>query len=77
MVLSDMVRGCVRGCVEECCGIFLFRVCLPGRGAGRRPVTNKNKHKWGRPGREEKIIMEWEFINSVREPRNLPTYIIH
>jgi hypothetical protein len=28
-------------------------------------VTNKNKHKWGRPGGEGKLIMEWEFINSV------------
>jgi hypothetical protein len=63
MVLSDMVRGCVRGCVEECCGIFLFRVLT--RKWGRRPVTNKNKHKWGRPAGEGKLIMEWEFINSV------------
>jgi len=64
MVLSDMdmVRGCVRGCVEECCGIFLFHVLT--RKGGRRPVTNKNKHKWGRPGGEGKLIMEWEFINS-------------
>ena len=58
MVLSDMVRGCVRGCVEECCGIFLFHVLT--RKGGRRPVTNK-----GRPGGEGKLIMEWEFINSV------------
>jgi len=63
MVLSDMVCGCVRGCVEECCGIFLFHVLT--RKGGWRPVTNKNKHKWGRPGGEGKLIMEWEFINSV------------
>ena len=63
MVLSDMVRGCVRGCVEECCGIFLFRELT--RKGGRRPVTNKNIHKWGRPTGEGKLIMEWEFINSV------------
>jgi hypothetical protein len=62
MVLSDMVRGCVRGRVEECCGIFLFYVLI--RKGGRRPVTNKNKHKWGRPGGEGKLIMEWEIINS-------------
>lgn len=62
MVLSDMVCGCVRGCLE-CCGIFLFHVLI-WKG-GRRPVTNKNKHKWGRPGGEGKLIMEWEFINSV------------
>ncbi len=65
MVLSDMVRGCVRGCVEECCGIFSF-MCLPGtRKGGRRPVTKKNKHKWGRPGGEGKLIMKWEFIKTV------------
>jgi len=63
VVLSDMVRGCVRSCVEECCCIFLFRV-LTRKGGGRRPVTNKNKHKWGRPGGGGKL-MEWEFINSV------------
>jgi hypothetical protein len=60
MVLSDMVCGCVRGCLE-CCGIFLFHVLYP-EGGGRRPVTIK---KGGRVGREGKLIMEWEFINSV------------
>jgi hypothetical protein len=65
MVLSDMERGCVRGCVEECCGIFLFRVLT--RKGGRRPIkiNNINKHKWGRQCGEGKLIMEWEFINSV------------
>ena len=55
------LRGCVRGCVEECCGIFFVSCAYPD--GGRRPVTNKNKH--GRPGGEGKLIMEWEFINSV------------
>ena len=54
MVLSDMVCGCVRGCLE-CCGIFLFHVLYPEGG----------EHKGDRVGREGKLIMEWEFINSV------------
>jgi hypothetical protein len=45
--------------------VFFYFVCLHTRKEGRRPVTNKNKHKWGRPGGEGKLIMEWEFINSV------------
>ena len=28
-------------------------------------MTNKNEHKWGQPVGEGKLIMEWEFINSV------------
>ena len=62
MVLSDMVCGCVRGCLE-CCGIFLFHVLYPE--GGPAASDNKNKHKGGRVGREGKLIMEWEFINSV------------
>jgi hypothetical protein len=56
MVLSAMVRGCVRDCVEECCGIILFCV-LTRKGGRRRDV--------GSAGGEGKLIMEWEFINSV------------
>ena len=63
MVLSDMVCGCVRGCLE-CCGIFLFHVLYP-EGGGAAASDNKKKHKGGRGGGEGKLIMEWEFINSV------------
>jgi hypothetical protein len=62
MVLSDMVRGCVCGCVEECCGIFLFHVLT--RKGGRQPIKI-NTSGVGRVGMEGKLIMEWEFINSV------------
>ena len=48
----------------ECCGIFLFHVLYP-EGGGPAASDNKNKHKGGRVGREGKLIMEWEFINSV------------
>ena len=43
---------------------FFVSCALPGRG-GAAASDNKNKHKGGRVGQEGKLLMEWEFINSV------------
>jgi hypothetical protein len=40
-------------------------VVLYPEGGGAAASDNKNKQKGGRVGREGKLIMEWEFINSV------------
>jgi len=61
MVLSDMVCGCVRGVLSVV--VFFCFMCFTRKGGRRRPVTIKIRG--GRVGREVKLIMEWEFINSV------------
>ena len=44
--------------------VFFCFMCFTRKG-GPAASDNKNKHKGGRVGREGKLIMEWEFINSV------------
>ena len=45
--------------------VFFCFMCFTRKGGGAAASDNKNKHKGGRVGREGKLIMEWEFINSV------------
>jgi len=58
---SDRKSNAAKGSSEG--GEDIFPGCRKGGGAAAS--DNKNKHKWGRPGGEGKLMMKWEFINSV------------
>ena len=45
--------------------VFFCFMCFARKGGGAAASDNKNKPKGGRVGGEGKLIMEWEFINSV------------